>query len=113
MKTTFKYKNKKISLEVKQCNFIERFVGLMFTRKKKAKALLFDFGKFVGLRIHSMFVFFPFIAVWLDQDNKVIDIQKVKPWRLSVFPRTKQYNKLVEIPINNKYSDIIESLDGS
>ncbi|MFH1365099.1 MAG: hypothetical protein ABIH28_00755, partial [archaeon] len=58
-------KNKKINIEVVRCNFFQMFRGLMFTRKEKARVLLFDFKKPVKIAIHSYFVFFPFLAVWL------------------------------------------------
>jgi len=104
-----KHKNKKINLKVKKCNFFHRFLGLMFTRREKARALLFDFGKSVRISIHSFFVFFPFVAVWLDDKDKIIEIKKINSWRFSVKPE-KSFVKLVEIPCNAEYKDILKSL---
>jgi len=108
-KIIFEYKNKKINLEVENCNFLKKFTGLMFCLREKAKALLFDFKKPVKVRIHSFFVFFPFVAVWLDDENKVIELKLVKSFKPSICPN-KSFCKLIEIPVNKKYKEIIELL---
>lgn len=82
--------------------------GLMF-RKKNTKPLIFEFDKPKKLRITSLFVFFPFVAVWLDKRNKVIEIKKIKPFTFSIEPK-KEFYKLVEIPINDKNKEVIKSL---
>jgi len=99
-------KNKKISLNVKKLNWLGKFIGLMFCRREKAKALLFDFKKPVKIAIHSWFVFFDFYAIWLDENEKIIQIKKIKPWTCFVRPN-KKFVKLVEIPINLKYKNVI------
>ncbi|HUW43779.1 MAG TPA: hypothetical protein VMV95_02365 [Bacillota bacterium] len=104
-----KIKIKNLSLDVKRCGGLYRFKGLMFVRRKKARALLFDFGTLSKEAIHSFFVFFPFIAVWLDSKGKIIEIRKIKPF-VPFVSMKKSYSKLIEIPINKKYSDIVESL---
>ncbi len=86
--------------------------GLTFRRREKARALLFDFNKPVKMKIHSLFVFFDFIAIWLDKDDKIIEIKKVIPWRLSVSPSGKSYTRLIEVPINNFYLSTVENLVG-
>jgi uncharacterized membrane protein (UPF0127 family) len=106
-----KIKIKDLFLDVKKCNGLHRVKGLMFSRKEKAKALLFDFNKPRREAIHSLFVFFPFVVAWLDSKGKVIVIRKVKPFTLSVSIK-KSYSKLIEIPINKKYSNIVKLLVG-
>ena len=94
--------------DVKECNWFNKIKGLMFSRREKAEALLFSFNEPTKMAIHSFLVFFPFIAVWLDNQNKVIEIRKIKPF----VPRilcSKPYNKLLEIPINRKYREIVKS----
>jgi hypothetical protein len=54
-------------------------------------------------------VFFPFVAIWLDDKNKIIDLKVVKSFNFSVSPN-KSFCKLVEIPINNKYKKIVKLL---
>ncbi|MCX6749240.1 MAG: DUF192 domain-containing protein [Candidatus Pacearchaeota archaeon] len=93
----------------KRCNIFKEASGLMFTRRKKAKPLLFEFEKPVNFRIHSLFVFFPFVAIWLDEKNKIIEIKKIKPFISSIKPK-KPYKKLLEIPLNKKYKMAIKYL---
>ncbi len=107
-----KIKLKKIKLKVKKCGLFGMFRGLMFRLRENAPALLlFNFKKFRRLKIHSLFVFFPFIAIWLDDKNKITEIRKVNPWEFCVLPK-KKFCKLVEIPINKKYSEIVSFLVG-
>jgi len=104
-----KIKVKDLFLDVKKCNGLHRVKGLMFLRKEKAKALLFDFNKPYREAIHSLFVFFSFVAVWIDSKGKIIEIKKIRPFSPFVSIK-KSYSRLVEIPINRKYSDIVKLL---
>lgn len=106
-----KIKIKDLFLDVKKCNGLHRVKGLMFSRKEKAKALVFDFNKPCREAIHSLFVFFPFVAAWLDSKGKIIEIRKIKPFTPFVSIE-KLYSKIIEIPINKKYSDIVKLLVG-
>ena len=106
MKQIFYYRKNRIEIEVKKCNFLHKISGLMFIRKQKAKALLFELKK--PIAIHSFFVFFPFIAIWLDK-NKVVEIKKIKPFTFHIKPR-EYFNKIIEIPVNKKYKDVIWEL---
>ena len=108
MKISFKFKNKKISFEVKECRGFHKFIGLMFSHREKASALLFDFGKPTTIPIHSLFCH-EFIGIWIDSYGKIVDIKKVKPWKLSVRPK-KPFRKLIEIPVNEKYIDVLKIL---
>jgi uncharacterized membrane protein (UPF0127 family) len=113
MKLIFTYKNKTIPIDVKKCGWIGKIIGLMFSRREKARALLlFDFKKPVKWGIHSLFVFFPFFAVWLDDKNKVVDLRLVKPFTLTIHSK-RPFHKLVEIPINKRYSKLIGFLVGT
>lgn len=104
-------KNKKIKLEVEKCGVFGMIRGLMFRSRERAPALLlFDFKKPRRLKIHSWFVFFPFIAIWLDEKEEIIEIKRVGSWKTFVLPK-KSFSKLVEIPINGKYMDIINQFD--
>jgi uncharacterized membrane protein (UPF0127 family) len=102
---------KKIKINLKTCNHFEKFSGLMFARREKAKALLFDFKKPVRTPIHSYFVFFPFVAIWLDKENKLVKMKIIKPFTLIICPK-KFFYKLVEIPINKNYEKIIKIVVG-
>jgi len=105
------FKNKKFEIFVEKCNLFGMIKGLMFSRREKANALLFEFDKKIKISIHSLFVFYPFLAIWVDKKNKVLEIKKVFPFSLGVFPKFK-CEKLIEIPINKKYRDkIVKFID--
>jgi uncharacterized membrane protein (UPF0127 family) len=105
--------SKKIEIpSVKKVSEIGKVRGLMFRRRDNCPALLFEFNRPVKMKIHSLFVFFPFLAVWLDSSGKILDKKIVKPWKVSVSPSVKEYSKLLEIPINGFYSSKVKSLVG-
>ena len=108
-KITINLKNKKIKLAVEDCSFFRKFSGLMFSRREKAGILLFNFKQKQKIAIHSLFVFYPFVAVWLDKKNKIVDLKIVKPFLFCVSPK-KSCFKLVEIPINEKNKKIVDLL---
>ncbi|MEK6910494.1 MAG: hypothetical protein AABW82_01860 [Nanoarchaeota archaeon] len=101
---------KKIKVNVKKVSFFGKFFGLMF-RGRDTTSLLFEFSKNVNISIHSLFVFFPFLAVWLDDKNRIIEKRIVKPFIFSAKP-SKKFRKLVEIPLNNENKRIIHFLVG-
>ena len=98
---SFTFKGRRASVNAKKCDYFEKILGLMFKSKNNAEALLFEFKKPVGFQIHSFFVFFPFVAIWLDEKNKVLDYRIVKPFSLHIAPQ-KPFRKLLEIPLNEK-----------
>lgn len=105
-----KYNSNTIIIQnVKKLSEFGKGIGLMFHRREKCPAMLFEFRKPTRMRIHSLFVFFPFIAIWTDKNNKVIEMKIVKPFRLSVSCK-KPFYKLVEIPINSEYKKEINIL---
>lgn len=107
-KVGFNYNGRKIEISAKECSSIwNKLIGLMFG-DENSEALIFIFNKPTKTPIHSLFC--PeFIAVWLDDKNRVVEVKKVKSWRWSVKPRKKFVN-LVEIPINKRYRRIIKFL---
>ena len=94
------YKKRALEVDVKSVSILGKAIGLMFKRKS-TDVLLFNFHAKAKRGIHSLFVFFPFIAVWLDDKNKVIEIRVVKPFTFSVVP-SKKFVKLIEIPFNRE-----------
>ena len=104
---TINYKRKEIKIIAENCNAFRKFSGLMFSRLEKAEILLFDFKRKQKIAIHSFFVFYPFIAVWLDEKNNVVDLKIVKPFSPCVSPQESGF-KLVEIPINKKNKKICD-----
>jgi len=80
-------------------SFFSRFRGLMF-RKKPVK-LLFVFPFTARHAIHSLFVFFPFTAVFLDERKRVVDALDVEPFSLYAAPRAPARYAL-ELPVSEK-----------
>ncbi len=109
-KETVFYRNKKITVVGKKVSFFGKFSGLMF-KKNTTENLLFGFDNKTKMRIHSYFVFFDFLAVWLDENNAVIEFRVVRPFTLSVKPE-KSFSKLIEIPLNGKNQEILEFFVG-
>jgi uncharacterized membrane protein (UPF0127 family) len=101
----------KISLEVFKVPWWFEGIGLMFSRRKKAKALIFDLKKEIKMKIHSFFVFYPFFAIWLDENKKIIDIKKVNPFSFGLLP-SRNFRYLIEVPINEKYDGVLRIIDG-
>ena len=111
MKISLKLKGKKIPLEVKKCGLFGKFRGLMFRQQESAPALMFELSTPCRISIHSIFVFFDFIAIWINSEGKIIDVQLISPWKFSVKPK-RDFVRLIEIPVNSKYSKVVNFLDG-
>ena len=110
MDFTLHHKKNKITIEVKKLRGIERYLGLMF-KKKDSENLLFEFEKDVKLIFHSLFVFFPFLLIWLDDKNRVIEYRRVNPFTICIIPR-KSFKKVVEIPFSSSTAKFLAFLDG-
>ena len=104
------YKNKKIRIIAKKVSRLGKVAGLMF-KKKTTENLLFDFKKKTDMRIHSYFVFFYFLAIWINEENEVIEWKIVRPFILSAKPK-KPFMRLIEIPLNRKNKKIISFFVG-
>ncbi len=107
LRVGLRYKNQTIFLNAKKCGYFGKIFGLMFRKKKNAEILLFDFGKKTRIPLHSFFVFFPFLAVWADDKNKVIEARIVRPFEFDVKPK-KDFLSVVEIPISNNHRKTIK-----
>jgi len=73
--------------------------------------LLFQFEKKGRYPIHSFFVFFPFLVLWLNNKNKVIEYKLVKPFKFRVVPK-RHFSKIIEIPVNTRNKKIIKFFVG-
>ena len=98
-KISFNYKGKKFNIAAKPCRFFSP--GLIF-RTRNTEPCLFEFKEPTRFKISSLFVFFPFIAVWLDGKDKVIEIKKIRPFTFSAGIKEPFY-KIVEIPLSDNY----------
>ena len=107
---SFKYKGKKFSLKVEECKRANWGLGLMF-KTRKTKPLLFNFGRQIDWALTSLFVFFPFLALWLDDKNNVTEMRVVKPFIPRIISK-QPFSKLLEIPINDKNKELIRVIVG-
>lgn len=107
-----KIKNLKIILDgkklvvkrVKFLSFFERFKGLMFSDKNVVNNLFFE--NTPRNSIHSFFVFYDFLIVWLDKNNNVIGYRRVKPFSFYVKSK-KEFHNILEIPISNYNKELL------
>ncbi len=106
-KIFIKYKKKRISIAVKDCSLLGKTLGLMFSQRENTEILMFSFRKKQKIKIHSFFVFYPFIAIWIDGKSNIMDMKIVKPFSLCVSPKRKAL-RLIEIPINRKNKKYIK-----
>ena len=83
------------------------FKGLMFSSREKSRALLFK----INGSIHSFFVLYEFLILWMDENNKVVEWKIVKPF--SLYEKShKKFSKILEIPINRRYFKVVKSIVG-
>jgi len=104
-------RNRKINVEAKEVSFFGKIWGLMFSRRESAKNLAFNFSKPVNTSIHSWFVFYPFLAIWLNEKKEIAEYKIVNPFSFSIKPRQK-FKILIEIPINKRNAKVVKILDG-
>lgn len=105
MKAKIKFKGKELVIEdLKKVSSVGKYTGLMF-KKKETQALLFEFPR--GRKaIHSLFC--PdFLAVWL-LEGKIVEYKLVLPYQFYIAPKS-EFDKLIEIPVNEKYKGVIEA----
>lgn len=108
MKAKLKYQGKTIEItDMKEAKGIKKISGLMF-KSKDTSALLFKFSSPTDEPIHSFFCPY-FLAIWLDEKNRILEYKLITPNKLSIKPKEK-YSKLLEIPLNNKYSSVVKLL---
>jgi len=100
------YKKRGVDVSIKETGFFGKSFGLMF-KGRDTENLLFVFGKSSRAVLTSLFVFFPFIAVWLNSKNIVVDWRFVRPFSM-VISTTKKFEKIIEIPINYQNRKVIE-----
>ena len=91
--------------EVKVCKTsFSQSLGLMFSRKNNARALLFEFEKEKKVPLHMFFVFYPIDVLYLNEDNegnkRVVELKEdFKPFTF-YFPKNKA-KYVVELPANS------------
>lgn len=108
-KIGLEFGGKRIEVPCQDCNIFQKMRGLMFRKRSKAPILLFRFVEDKYISFHSFFVFFPFVIIWLDKNNKVVGYKEVRPWNWKIKTK-KHFCKVIEIPINYKNSSLLEEL---
>lgn len=99
----------KVRVRVKEAKGLKRFLGLMF-RSKDTENLVFNFKEPTDQAIHSYFVFFPFVALWLDEKNRIMESRMIGTFKENIRPKSK-FCRLVEIPLNRKNVEILKELN--
>jgi len=98
-----------LSVDAVSVGAFGKFRGLMFRRRQKAPMLLFETGE--RFSIHSVFVFFDFLVLWLNDENTVVDYKIVKPF--SLYENSdKKFSKILEIPVSKQYYDKVKFVVG-
>jgi len=99
-----------IDVSVFRQNKFTQFIGLMFS-SSKTPIRLFSYKSDKSIKIHSWFVFYSFLIVWLDKKNHVIAYKKVNPFTTSV-EAPKKFRSFIEIPIDEKYAREVRFIVG-
>ncbi len=98
------------NVEVKEAREVGKYLGLMF-KTRNTDNLLFKFKNYKTFGIHSYFVFFEFLAIWLDKHDNIVEYSIVKPFTL--FYNSKMPSvKLLELPLNSRNKKIVKFLVG-
>lgn len=105
MKAKITHNGKIIEFPLKKCSSLGKFKGLMFSANSP---LLIEIR---NKPIHSMFVFSTFLAIWLNDENKIVDYKLVPPFISSVMPQL-DFSKIIEIPYKDKFKKIVDELIG-
>jgi uncharacterized membrane protein (UPF0127 family) len=109
-KFSFFAKGKEFFVQARECSIMRKGFGLMF-RKKTTDNLIFSFNTDDKRTFTGTFVFFSFLIIWLDNNNKVISCKFVKPFSTAILA-PKKFRKTLELPLNEGNSKIIEYLVG-
>ena len=80
----------------------------MFSKEIKDYGLVFTFKKDRKWSLHMLFVFFPIDVLWLDKNNRIVDMKEnFAPFSLLAKPKEKA-RFVVELPKGTiKNSDTI------
>ncbi len=80
-------------------SFLGKFIGLMFSKQNKNRAITFVFNKKTKVSLHMFFVFYPIDVIWLNSKKEIIFMKEnFIPFTL-IFPKCKA-NYVIELPVN-------------
>ena len=103
-----RYNGKKINVPAKKVSLFS--TGLIL-RTKNTGNIVFENLHGRDFALTSWFVFFPFLALWLDKRKKVVDFRIVNPFEAKIISK-KSFSSILEIPLNKRNTKIIESFVG-
>lgn len=111
LKLSVAYRRNNFYIKAKEISGLGKYIGLMFKRSN-TENLFFKFSEYEKPVIHSFFVFFPFLALWLDEKNKILKWSIVRPFKFYVSPKFKPA-KLIELPLNKRNKKIVGYIVGN
>lgn len=100
----------RLRVPVRKVGFFGKILGLMF-RGRGTKNLLFEFSEGSETKLHSFFVFFDFLVLWLDKNNNAVDFRVVTSWKPSISSK-KTFSKIVELPLNPENRQVVRFIVG-
>jgi uncharacterized membrane protein (UPF0127 family) len=110
-KISLRFGDKNLEVEGQVCdNVFSQARGLMFRSRSKAPVLIFKFDRDVREPIHSLFVQFSFVSIWLDENFKVVEKRRVEPWKFYICPR-ENFRYFVEVPISEGNKKILDDIE--
>lgn len=86
-------RNTVISYKYKTCGFFMKAKGLMFS---SPRTLVFEFRKEKNIPLHMLFVFFAIDVIYLDKNNKVVELKKgLRPF--SFYTPNNKAKRVIEV----------------
>lgn len=88
---------------VRSCRLLTRWyehaTGLMFRKRLVDEGFVFVFPRIASWDLTNVFVFQTIDAVWLDEDQRVLQVRTITPFRFVVrgYPRARF---VLELPAN-------------
>ncbi len=104
------HKNRGILVKARKVSSLGKITGLMF-KTRNSENLLFEFKTSKKRAIHSFFVFFPFLAIWLDDKNNILEWRIVRPFEYKVLPSVN-FRRFLEIPLSYGNHEIVQFIVG-
>ena len=99
------HKGKKVLIPVRRTGVFSKYLGLMF-RSRHTSNLLFEFTKKGKVTFTSLFVFFRYLTLWLDERNHVLAWEYIRPFRIAIYAPCA-FSRVVEVPVNTKNESIL------
>lgn len=109
--TTIHFKGKNQTIPIKRVSLLGKFTGLMF-RTRETQNLLFEFHREMRIALHSWFVFFPFLVLWVNEKNEVLESRVIRPFS-TVIDSSQPFRKIIEIPFSRRNKGIIRFFVGN